>query len=276
MVVPSASELGKRMGASPPGPVTWLVPEPETRQSRETPGSLQIAGSMLVLNGYASTTRTSDHLRFVATALVDFTAVQAEWTVYGPDRERVEEVARGTGLARIRSTPVAFTVRIPVPPGAHEVETYVELAPLESRDTSDADVRRFIVSRQAGARTPSAPCTVATPGELLEPEARLRASGLSQSLAFRDGEKVHVALENGGAGTYVVVPLLDGRLLAGPEIFRVEAGEGTVAARRSWTLDVEPTVGFVAAVWKDPFRTDKGAQWTSNFTSSNFIPAHSR
>ena len=286
--MPSSATVTARLGASPPGPVTWLLPAVGTEIARDAPNVLRAQDGFITIHGFAGTTRggcavTSGEpcatpLRFVAAALVDLRPVEAQWTIYGPDRASVDEVVTGSGFARSRKRPVAFTVKIPIPrEGAHEVETYVELAPLQSRDTSDADVRRFVVAHAPGAKTPVFACERVQPVAPTDAEAALRREGLSQSLAYRtDGGEYRVAVESSGPGAYAAVPLIDGRPAGAAVVLQVGDGTGIVH-RASWKTrppgeDREgPEIGFVAPVWRDAFRTGETAAWTSNFTATNFV-----
>lgn len=263
-VTPTAAALDARFPSGRPPAVTWIVPE----RGLSTTGNYVVPrDGEVVLRGLATSNRSASSFRFVATALVDLQPVASTWRIAG----RPQKQAKGVSFVGARRE-YEFEVRIPVPVDgrAHEIETYVEIAPARSRDSGDADVRRFIAGAP-GSSLPPRRCVPASPSSWLERDGTLRREGFTASLAHYRPREVEAAIEphSGSAG---VALLVDG--VPHPRTIAIKPPDGEsppadVMHRQTWTLQEPPRHHAVVVIWRDAFHTDPASTWTSNFASSN-------
>lgn len=269
--VAPAAELPEFSEPAPPAPTaqslhragitghaaTWIVPAEGHRWEAST-GKVETVDGSLRLRG-VTYRRDSGVQTLTLTLLLDYAPVEAHYRIWSKDRSKLlhDETTRGVWMP-IEDDTVAFDIELPrnaVQQGHwREVQTVVWLAPAGLEETSDADVRRWLVFN--GTRPPDPrPCF--TP--VTEP-----AKEHGSHIAVENGQLVFT-FSPASSGAYAWVPINRGTPQGPAQIWRLAEDEKT-----SVTVPAPDGHTFIT-VWRDPWQWPVRPVWVTNFLSSNLV-----
>lgn len=236
---------------------TWIVPAEGHRWEAST-GKVETIDGSFRLRGV--TYRRGKGVQILTiTLLLDYAPVEAHYQIWSKDRSKLlhDETSRGVWMT-VEDDTVAFDIELPtnVVQDGHwrEAQTVVWLAPAGLEETSDADVRRWLVFNGSHLPDPR-PCSF--------PETELaRGHGAH---AVLDNDQLVFTFSPAVSGTYAWVPINRGTPQGPAEIWRLAEDEKT-----SVTVPALDGHTFIT-VWRDPWQWPERPVWVTNFLSSNLV-----